>query len=71
MIRFDEELAEAKRDPRLLRQFFWRAASNCRRNGFKRSAVIIANNIDVLADCITQKYGPTKASVLRFLRPNP
>ena len=71
MIRFTEELTGAKRDPQLLRQFFWRAASNCRRNGFKRSAVIIASNIDVLADCLTQKSVPTKASLPRFPSPNP
>ena len=51
----DDELTKAKRDPVLLRCYLWRAASICRRNGLKLSAVIIAGNIGVLANALEQR----------------
>jgi hypothetical protein len=54
MLAFVEPLAmisddETKRDQIRRREYFWRAASICRRHGLKRSAVVIAANIDALA----------------------
>jgi hypothetical protein len=58
----DDEPAKAKRDPILLRRYLWRVASVCRRNGLKRSAVVIAGNIDALASALAWRgTDPTRS----------
>ncbi len=38
-----------------LRKYFWRAATICRRHGLKRSAVVIADNIEALTDAMIKR----------------
>ena len=40
------------------RQYFWRAANACRRIGLKRSAIVIAENIDSLVDALERPKLP-------------
>jgi hypothetical protein len=54
---FDDQFAQARRDPILLRQYFWRAATICRRKGLRHSALTIANNMQEMADALARRAG--------------
>lgn len=57
----DDEMRHARRDRAWLRQYFWRAATICRRNGLQRTAVIIAGSIDALANSLAPPGPPSHA----------
>jgi hypothetical protein len=62
---------ETERDQIRRPQYFWRAAGICRRNGLRRSAVIIAANIDALAKSLPRQTNSMTRSGLIVARRNP
>ncbi len=66
MTNFQDKLGDAAY--RFRRQSLWRAANTCRRMGLKRSAVVIAENLDVLAHALER---PNRQSDVPSVRTQP